>query len=1019
MNDKEATSPTNSCVMESSAAEDTHKSEKKNSPALHLRINNLGKATNILLQNSYFPVFLFALAMSLRALYDCVFLEHRIAHFGDAYNFLRTGSCMYEAFATSHNLGELFAKFYASAPPQAQLLQSMTSMKLVDRLLIDGPVYPGYLAIIQWLNGIDPNNPIFDGHSVQFSLCNAFIDSLACVLVYYIGRLAFNRKVAAIAGVLFAFYPAAIINTQHCYSEPFSYFLLSAWSAIVLFLLLRKKRNAAVDAVAWMGIGLSAGMLMLSKPAFVILPPAIAAELVALSLMGSFLRAKTPAERNKSIIASIRKFALRTCLIAVGAAIILTPWVFFNKSVSGQYSIFVNRVPSFNIFHGNQLKTDGWRCYPFYGTFPGDTQHVVASLLEDAKQEPLAFVGLQFKKIARLWSGVWNEYHYRLFGFPIELQSLFHQILLLLGAAGLSLALIGNKHITLSRRFSAGIVLGTIVIFHFVYIPFEAISRYAITAMPSVIVLAAFLIEWSCRNKSSSKALVVTLVSSAVAFLLISQSGSIANFIAGFLPESSLAAAPYISSVLAAILYANSFFTLRHLFSELDKTNKAKLSLIPAALLVLAFVATSFYTLQSFDWKEWACKLEGAGACSQTIPLPSKANFPANSTTFVLVDLDSETLGPDLYVTVNNELMKERLQPLAQLMPNNKDIIQCLAIQGEGMSRDLRTFRNWWVVPCPTRLLKPGQENSISVFSDSPMNNATIYGDYPVAKSWLPSLRSFSYTKGFTTFDHRDPRVFEKQVSQGNITKPAWTGKQSERDGSGDLSSAPGKQVGLFRIRLLTCSGSEPSPIDIQEAHEVAVPQPTSSDNSKPKSSGLIGVATDSNSNKNFPVRVNEPIFILGTSNKHQVIAQNPATFNPPVNTVELKSGLPPLTRFHFTSTLRSLAAPHPCFVTVAFEGKDASGKTKTWTSQWQPIGINIYKDKTIESSFGDLIPTEILNLQNLHAKIFLSPFQPDLLFLRKKEALKAAIEVTDAKLTILPPLTIPQNPESRIWQLY
>lgn len=1016
MNDNEATSPTNSCVLESSIEEDAHKDEKKSRTVIHIKINNLCKAANAFLHQSYFPLFLFALAMSLRALYDCVFLEHRIAHFGDAYNFLRTGSCMYEAFATSNNLGELLAKFYASAPPQAQLLQSMTSMKLVDRLLIDGPVYPGYLAIIQWLNGIDPKNPIFDGHSVQFSLCNAFIDSLACVLVYYIGRLAFNRKVGAIAAVLFAFYPAAIINTQHCYSEPFSYFLLSAWTAILLFLLLRKKRNTAVDALAWMGIGLTAGMLMLSKPAFVILPPAIAVELVTLSLAGSFLRAKTPAERNNLLLASIRKFAIRTCLIAAGAAIILTPWVFFNKSVSGQYSIFVNRVPSFNIFHGNQLKTDGWRCYPFYGTFPGDTQHVVASLMEDAKGDPLAFVGLQFKKIARLWSGVWNEYHYKLFGFPIELQSLFHQLLLLLGAAGLSLTLIGNKHITLSRRFSAGMVLGTIVLFHFVYIPFEAISRYAITAMPSVIVLAAFLVELCMRGKTSTKALAALVISSSVAFQIISQSGNIANFTAGFLPESALAVAPYIASALAAFLFAGTFWCLRHMFQELDKRNTLKLSLLPGALLALAFATTAFYTLQSFDWKEWSCRIEGGGACSQVVTLPADASYPSNSTTFVLVDLDSDTLGPAVNVIVNNELLKERLQPLAQMMPNNKDIIQCLAIQGEGMSRDLRTFRNWWAVPCPTSLLNPGQENNITILSDSAKNSATIYGDYPTAISWLPSLRSFSYTKGFTTFDHRDPRVFEKQAPLGKVSKANTT-----KTGTDDLSPAVGKQVGQFRIRLLTCSGAETpkqrSSTDQQEG--LASSQLTAASTTEQKSTSLIGVATDSTANKNYPVRLNEPINILGKAEKQQVIAQNPATFNPPVNSIELKSGLPPSTRFHFTSKLRSLAVPHPCFVTVAFEGKDASGKTKTWTSQWQPIGINIYKDRAIESSFGDLIPTEILNLQNLHAKIFLSPFQPDLLFLRKKEALKASIEVTDAKLTILPPLAIPDNAESRIWTLY
>lgn len=1023
MNESIKTSTTNPELKESAASTGELPSNSPNAntkSGAHLTIQRISvnKIIRFAIHQNWFPILLFALAMSLRALYDCVFLEHRIAHFGDAYNFLRSGSCIYEAFATSHSFSELLSKFYEAAPPQAQILQSMTSMKLADRLIIDGPVYPGYLALVQWLIGIDPKNPIFDGQTVQITLCNAFIDSLVCVLVYYMGRLSFNRNVGAIAAILFAFYPAAIINTQHCYSEPFSYFLLSVWTAIVLFILIRRKRNPIIDALAWMGIGLSAGMLMLSKPAFVILPPAIAVELITLSLAGSFVHAKTSADRTKSILASLRRFALRACLIAIGAAIVLTPWMFFNKSVSGEYSIFVNRVPSFNIFHGNQLKTDGWRCYPYYGTFPGDTKLVVASLLEDAKKQPLAFIGLEFKKIARLWSGVWNEYHYRLFGFPIELQSLFHQILLLLATIGLPLTLIGTKHITLSRRFSASVVLGTVVLFHFVYIPFEAISRYAITAVPSIILLSAFLIDFCIRNKDYRKPLAMSIALAAIAFAIIAQSGLIANFIAGFLPQDQLANAPWLASVAAAIMFIAIFLSIRRLYKRIDSSSSNKLLIIPSAGLTLAFLVTCFYTIQSFDWKEWGCQIRNGNlVAKQNIQIPANAHFDDGSSTFVLVDLDSDILGAPVSATVNGVKLAERPQPLAQLQPNNKDILQCLAIQGEGMSRDLRTFRNWWVIPCPNSLLKAGQENTVVISPEMADATITVYGDYPVAKSFLPSLRSFSYTKGFTTFDHRDPRVFEEQSILGAITKSSISEPDGTTEVNGqkivepnDLSPSPGKQTGEFRIRLLTCSGQS---TDVQNP---PAEQAKSTDVAATK---LIGVAVDSVDKKNYPVRLDEPINVLGTSKKHEVIAQNPATFNPPISKVELKSGLAPLTRFFFTSRLASKAAPHPCFVNVAFEGTDNAGKTKTWTSQWLPIGINIFKDREIESSFGDVVPTDVLNLKNLHVKIFISPFQPDLLFLRRKEALKASIEVTDAELTIMQPLDIPEKAEARTWTLY
>ena len=932
-------------------------------------------------------IILFCLAFSLRAIYDCIFLEHRIAHFGDAYNFLRSGSCVYEAVATSHNLSEFFSKIYSASAPHEQLLQSMTSMKLTDRLLIDGPVYPAYLAIVEWISGIDPLKPIFDSHSVQIILCNSFVDSLVCVFVYFIGRLAFNRKTALIAAATFAIYPAAIINTQHCYSEPFAYFLLTIWTTMVLALQLRHRKNRRIRACIWIGIGAFAGLLTLSKPAFIILPPIIAAELMALSIIGKIVHFRSPAERKTSILVALRKFVLRGALIALGALVVLTPWILFNKAATGQYSVFVNRVPSFNIFHGNQLKTDGWRCYPYFGTFPGGTPQVIASLLEDAKKSPLPFLGLQFKKIARLWSGVWNEYHYPLFGVPLAIQSIFHQLLILLGVIGLSLALAIRQGKTFSRSFSAAVVLGTIAIFHFVYIPFEAISRYAITAMPSLIILAAFVINRASGQIESRRALAGLLGFAVWAFFLISVSGNTASFIASWLPEQLVPLSPYLSTLLIAIMLIGVIAQLKWLCETIvDRTALRNTLILPTLFSGLAFLVAAFYTCQSFDWQEWSSKLKVGDSIVQTIKLPAAINRAG--TAFVLIDLDANILTPPLDVYLNGTKLSERPEPLAQLQADNKDILQCLAIQGEGMARDLRTFRNWWVIPCSGELLRPDAENRIEIKTEASDAAITIYGDYlrpdkTDGSLFLPSLRSFSYTKGFTTFDHRDPRVFEKQQLLGQTTTSER--KTRERADAEDLSEHLGRQSGQFRIRILI---------------------PKSLNN------------TSAVSNKTAFTSFNEPLQILGSKNEHTVVAQNPATFAPVISVVNLPENLPKGIRFFFTCKFQSISAKHPCFVNVSFEGTDADGKARSWNSQWQPIGINIHKNKVIESSFGDEIPNDVLRWKNLQAKIMFSPFQPDLLFLKRKEALKTLVKVSDASLYFLPPLEIPDL-ENRDWSLY
>jgi 4-amino-4-deoxy-L-arabinose transferase-like glycosyltransferase len=925
------------------------------------------------------PTFIFAIAFALRYLYNAVFMEHRIAHFGDAYNFLRSGTCLLEAASSSHNVFEYIHKIYYAAAPQAQILQSMTSMKLMDRLLIDGPVYPSYLALVQWLSGINPANPIFDAHSVQICLCNSVVDALACVFIYVCGMLAFNRRAGLIAGLLFATYPAAIINTQHCYSEPFSYFLLSIWTACTLFASLRHTRKPVMQALAWFGIGLFSALMMLAKPAFILLPPMVFTALLPLIYL-----------RNKNRLHSLawKTLLLNGMTLAIGIALPLIPWACFNKAASGQYSIFVNRVPSFNIFHGNQLKTDGWRAYPYYGTFPGDSKLVIASLLEDAKKEPLPFIGLQFKKIARLWSGVWNEYHYSLFGIPIEVQSLYHQLLLLLGSLSLLSLIFAGRNQVFSRSFSSAIVLGVIVLFHFVYIPFEAISRYAITAIPAICILIAAMFSKIAHQKLPTSKLLGVLFFSTISFVIVAASGITANSIASIFPQLPLWTCPVLATLVDLTCLLVSFIAACNFLSAvISNKNARRFALASEAILFsLVGIVAAFYTIQSHDWKEWNCLLSKDFGVVQKIRLPADFSAPRASTAFILMDLDSQTLAPPVTVHLNGRELTETPVPLAQFQPNNSDILQCLAIQAEGMSRDVRGFRHWWVVPFPSELLKAGSENQIRV--DSALATVKLFGDFAETKpgtgvdgfSYLPSLRSFSYTKGFTTFDHRDPRVMEKMEVLGS-TAPV----------SGDLSQSFGTQYGNYRIRIL-----------------LPVNEPTQGDAARNADSGV-----QTSNQTDLP----EPVTLLSEDETQHVNGNNPASFVPRISSINLPTGLPDGTRFQFSCKTRSIKGTHAYFVGLTFTGTDERGKQNAWNSKWQPIGISASREFKI-TSFSDIIPAEVLAWKHLQVHPMFSPFQPDYLFLKRREALKSTIDVSSAHLSFLPPLNLPTL-EARSWRIY
>lgn len=967
------------------------------------------------------PLFVFVFAFALRWLYVCVFLEHRIAHFGDAYNFLRSGTCLLQAVQSSHNFMDFLAKIYHAPAAQAQILQSMTSFNLTDRLLIDGPIFPAYLALIEWISGVNAFKPIFDAYSQQLCLCNAALDALSCLLIYFCGRLAFERKTGLIAGLSFALYPPAIINTQHCYSEPFSYFLLCIWTALGLSVLLRHTKARTVSAPAWTALGLSTGALMLSKPAFVLLAPMALAALLPISIMREMNSRQTNESFVRSLLASImpllRKYAINAAFAALGLSIVLAPWVCFNHSASGQYSVFVNRVPSFNIFHGNQLRTDGWRCYPYCGSFPGDTKLVLASLLEDAKEKPLAFIGLQFKKIARLWSGVWNEYHYLLFGLSLQFQSLIHQLLLLCATVSLSYLLFRSRHKTLSRSFSAATLLGTIIAFHFAYIPFEAISRYAITAMPAVVLLSAFLIN-KCfdAQQSTRNAFIKLLLAASCSLLLISSSGELSSSFASLLPIAALEIAPYLALALDGVSLFFCFVLLQKLLCALQAESKEKnrkiFMLIPGALCTLTFMVAAFYTIQSFDWREWHCALNSKQQVRQVIQLPSIIG--GTNTAFVLIDLSSQTLAAPIAVKVNGQLLSEKPFPLAQLQPNNSDILQCLAIQGEGMSLDLRSYRMWWVLPFEKTILKAGQKNLIEVSCPEDSAKACVYGDFPQQdasrqSSFLPSLRSFSYTKGFTTFDHRDPRVFEEIRLQGKTVESSRSGGRKGSDECGnsqDLSEAIGKQYGSFRIRLMIPAHASASVISADPADPVLKNQP--------HDEVLLEKQTDANLRSKTSTC--EPIELVGEQ-PQLVIGANPASFTPQVPVIKLGSDMPAGTRIYFSCQTRAIKGNQPCFVKLAFSGVDKNNTVRVWNSMWQPIGIPASKEFK-ETTFSDFIPEDILRLKNLEIRPLFSPCLPDYVFLKRKQAIKTSMEIRRARLFFLRPLSIPSL-ENRTWTVY
>jgi hypothetical protein len=88
-----------------------------------------------------------------------------------------------------------------------------------------------------------------------------------------------------------------------------------------------------------------------------------------------------------------------------------------------------------------------------------------------------------------------------------------------------------------------------------------------------------------------------------------------------------------------------------------------------------------------------------------------------------------------------------------------------------------------------------------------------------------------------------------------------------------------------------------------------------------------------------------------------------------------------------------------------------------SWTSPWQPARIPT-SDGWWPTSFSDVIPEDVLTLDNLSVDILLAPFPPDRLFMRPKAAQNDSVFVREATFSILPPLALPPEGQ-RNWLFY
>jgi hypothetical protein len=965
-------------------------------------MNRFTNARSALFQiTGWQPLLVLLLALTIRVVYNLFFFQHRICDIGDSSYYLTAGKALADLIRVSWSENHLSDFLVRLCQPTSVIpgsFQSFSSTNLSDRLLLDGPIFPSYLAGLFLLIGAQAGaaaNLALNAHSQFYAIANSVVDSFSCALVCAFTGLAFGRKTGLLAGIGLALYAPSIINTQQCYGEPFAYFLLCCW-ALLLVLLSRSlclspstnsspcsspSSNSGESKLCLLNcflLALFSGLLMLAKPAFVFLPwLGIAVFVVALYLGGS----RRLAGINKS------KLLLALLTFALGLALALAPWLGFTRSVSGQMMLVVNRAPQYNLYIGNYLATDGWKTWPTQPNIPNTMADAKAFVIDEFKTAPLALIGLFLRKIARLTVGVWNEFQYPLGVFGIVEQNIWQGVLLLLGCLGLA-AILGKKEpsVTVVDSLSAPVVasvavvaennsakalalsFAALILFHLVYACFEPVPRYAITAMPLLMAFAAqgLLTVYGAIAQSKSlmqKASVLLLVALVLCgFSCLYRFVSFVPQLVWLLPVDSFEQIRIFAALLWCSYFVLIFVLLGQCLKLTGSLSKASLSSLMVAGLLTASCSAAFF-LQDPALRECSTLLIPGGfyyddKLGLSAVVVQKLRYPAaelkkegqvSPYSFVLVDCESSAPLPVLDVVVNGRLQsKQPAMMWNELLPAEKDVPVILDLQSRAMSLDKRLFRQWWAIRIPTKCLKENAENEVVLSVPAGSEPVRIFGDFEDAKDnkelLIPSLSKFSWTKGFLTFDHRDARPYEAE--------PRIPSSAPESKSLAVMTEQ------RFRIRL-------------------ACPRLNTEE-----------VATEST-----------PNVILSRLGELIVIGSDPRTFKlqRPVS----ESGITEKMRVDFSFEVGMIKEPRSVEIDLAFSGTKA-GQPITWRSQWQPASIEAGKEWK-KYIYSNLLPADFEQWRNITCTVSMSPFIADQLYLHPKEAQRAQMTVRDLRVEISP----------------
>jgi len=444
-------------------------------------MESLLAGTNALTNKTEFctGLVIFVICLGVDMIYNLLLREPGRLHIFDSCHYIQAG--LYLTIAIQHACG-------ATTLPPANLGQ----MLLLDGF---GMPYCAALAALLSANKMTPLSLIFVQSSI---IALTAVTTYTCAL-----RMKLGLAWSATAGLLWSLYPAAIVSAGTFLSEPLSGLLVCL---LALAAILCRQEQRPRD---WCAFGFITGAIIVTKPALL-----INLALVLLILAISFSQQILPLLKPSRPL--LKTLTTRTLALGSGTALALLPWLIVTAAFAGHAEIMPSRLPSTNMALGCDYEIGFWETMPVPPlTLHNYARNPIRVFYELATEHTLEMPTILAKKFARLYLGLFNDFHDSVFGLSFYWQRLLHGLLIVFSFAGIISTFV-SKNSSKEEKFGIALVSANLLT-HCAYMPFESLPRYAFSAMPLLFIAATSMLKKVAiaRNRNS---LIFVIAALALAF---------------------------------------------------------------------------------------------------------------------------------------------------------------------------------------------------------------------------------------------------------------------------------------------------------------------------------------------------------------------------------------------------------------------------------------------------------------------------------------------------------------------